>query len=129
MKKYHYLAAVFALLLCSVSCSEQEIPINHDLDNTVWVKESTYGEEIYYEKLVFMNGYVHITSFIDMGNTVQDILSRYEYTYNKREGSIFLFHPTSGKYYSSFQVRGDGTVIYGFYDRKYELKGFLTESL
>lgn len=129
MKKYYYLTAVLTLLLCFVSCSEEEIPINHDLDNTVWEKEDNFteGKTYYVEKLIFANGYVHHAHFDITGDTLLDVLVRHEYTYNRREGRILYFLP-SGNYQGSFQVRGGGTTIISA-NHTYQLKGFLSESL
>ncbi|RNC64878.1 hypothetical protein [Proteiniphilum sp. X52] len=129
MKKYHYLFWTLSLLLLIVSCSEEEIPQNHDLDNTIWVKvdDSADGKIHYVEKLIFTNGYVHEVLFDISGDTLLEVLTRYEYTYDRREGRILYFHP-SGKYLGSFQVRSGGTVIF-YANDTYELKGFFSGSL
>ncbi len=129
MRKYYYFFLVLALLLSIVSCSEEEITMNHELDNTVWVKvdDSADGKIHYVEKLIFANGYVHDVLFDVSGDTLQGVVARYEYTYDKREGRILYFHP-SGKYIGSFQVRGNGTLIF-YANDTYELKGFFGGSL
>lgn len=126
MKKYCYLFWVLSLLLLNVSCSKEEISQNHDLDNTVWVKmDDSSDEKVHYvEKLIFVNGYVHEVLFDISGDTLLEVLNRYEYTYDKREGRILYSH-TSGKYLGSFQVRGGGTLIF-YANDIYELKGFFS---
>lgn len=113
MNKYNFLVAALMLLFCITSCMEEEIPVNHDLDNTVWIKENKISDEkIYYmEKLIFENGYMNQARYNITGDTLLDVMCRYGYSYDKREGRILYFDPASGTCAGSYQVRGLGTTI------------------
>ena len=115
MQKYYYLAAVLALLLCAVSCSKEETPMNHDLDNTVWLKEKTLVDDQrdYILGLIFVDGYMLSVKFDKVNGNVSDMESRLQYSHDKKEGKIHLFNPTSG--FSTSLSFKKGFIIWGAY--------------
>lgn len=103
MVKNIYLFVVVALFLSLSACSEDDpdVILNHDLDNTVWLKEKILidDQRDYLDAIIFANGYFQNVCLEKTTGSVLRVEYVLKYTLDKSGERILLFkdQPDGGK--------------------------------
>ena len=101
MKTKHFLFVILTLLMSLSACSSDDSDsiFNHDLDNTVWLREkTTIDDQIdYLEGIIFSDGYFQSVALDKKTGGVLRVNFSYKYLHDKLGERILLFNDKPDK--------------------------------